>query len=58
MKIKASLSQTVNIVNGGGVGGSNYAILSASGATANTYTGLYFKDVRVVPGKNIPSVFG
>lgn len=51
VKIKASLSQTVNIVNGGGVGGSNYATFSASGATANTYTGLYFNDVRVVPGK-------
>lgn len=51
VKIAAGLSQTVNIINGGGVGGSNYAVFSASGATANTWTGLYFKDVRVTPGK-------
>ena len=51
VKIAAGLSQTVNIVNGGGVGGSNYAVFNASGATANTWTGLYFKDVRVTPGK-------
>lgn len=50
-KIAASLSQTVTITSGGGVGGSNYATFSASGATANTYTGLYFKDVRVTAGK-------
>lgn len=50
-KITASLSQTVTITSGGGVGGSNYATFSASGATANTYTGLYFKDVRVSAGK-------
>lgn len=51
VKIAAGLSQAVNIVNGGGVGGSNYAVFNASGATANTWTGLYFKDVRVTPGK-------
>ena len=51
VKIAASLSQAVNIINGGGVGGSNYAVFNASGATANTWTGLYFKDVRVTPGK-------
>ena len=51
IKIAAALSQAVNIVNGGGVGGSNYAIFNAQGATANTWTGLYFKDVRVTPGK-------
>lgn len=51
VKIAAGLSQVVNIVNGGGVGGSNYAVFNAQGATANTWTGLYFKDVRVVPGK-------
>lgn len=51
VKIAAGLSQAVNIINGGGVGGSNYAVFNASGATANTWTGLYFKDVRVVPGK-------
>lgn len=51
VKIAAGLSQTVNIINGGGVGGSNYAVFNASGATANTWTGLYFKDVRVTPGK-------
>lgn len=51
VKIAADLSQTVNIINGGGVGGSNYAVFNASGATANTWTGLYFKDVRVTPGK-------
>lgn len=50
-KIAASLSQTVAITNGGGVGGSNYATFSASGASSNTYTGLYFKDVRVTSGK-------
>lgn len=50
-KIAASLSQTVTITSGGGVGGSNYATFSASGASANTYTGLYFKDVRVTAGK-------
>ena len=50
-KIAASLSQTVTITSGGGVGGSNYATFSASGASANTYTGLYFKDVRVSAGK-------
>lgn len=44
-------SQKVEIANGGGVGGSNYATFSASGATADTYTGLYFKDVRVSAGK-------
>lgn len=51
VKIAAGLSQTVNIINGGGVGGSNYAVFNAQGATANTWTGLYFKDVRVTPGK-------
>ena len=51
IKITAGLSQAVNIVNGGGVGGSNYAVFNAQGATANTWTGLYFKDVRVTPGK-------
>lgn len=51
VKIDAGLSQAVNIINGGGVGGSNYAVFNASGATANTWTGLYFKDVRVTPGK-------
>lgn len=51
VKIAAGLSQTVIIINGGGVGGSNYAVFNASGATANTWTGLYFKDVRVTPGK-------
>ena len=51
IKIAAALSQAVNIINGGGVGGSNYAVFNASGATANTWTGLYFKDVRVTPGK-------
>lgn len=51
VKIAAGLSQTVNIINGGGVGGSNYAVFNASGATADTWTGLYFKDVRVTPGK-------
>ena len=50
-KIAAALSQSVTITNGGGAGGSNYATFSASGATANTYTGLYFKDVRVTAGK-------
>lgn len=50
-KIAAGLSQAVNIINGGGVGGSNYAVFNAQGATANTWTGLYFKDVRVTPGK-------
>lgn len=50
-KIVAALSQTVTITSGGGVGGSNYATFSASGASANTYTGLYFKDVRVTAGK-------
>ena len=50
-KITAAHSQNVEIANGGGVGGSNYATFSASGATANTYTGLYFKDVRVTAGK-------
>lgn len=50
-KIAAAHSQKVEITNGGGVGGSNYATFSASGATANTYTGLYFKDVRVTAGK-------
>ena len=51
VKIAGGLSQAVNIINGGGVGGSNYAVFNASGATANTWTGLYFKDVRVTPGK-------
>lgn len=51
VKTTAGLSQTVNIINGGGVGGSNYATFSASGATADTYTGLYFKDVRVSSGR-------
>lgn len=51
VKITAGLSQAVNIINGGGVGGSNYAVFNAQGATANTWTGLYFKDVRVTPGK-------
>ena len=51
VKIKASLSQKVEITSGGGVGGSNYATFSASGATANTYTGMYFQDVRVTPSK-------
>ena len=50
-KITAAHSQNVEIANGGGVGGSNYATFSASGATADTYTGLYFKDVRVSAGK-------
>lgn len=50
-KITAAHSQKVEITSGGGVGGSNYATFSASGATANTYTGLYFKDVRVTAGK-------
>lgn len=50
-KITAAHSQKVEITSGGGVGGSNYATFSASGATANTYTGLYFKDVRVSAGK-------
>lgn len=50
-KIVAAHSQKVEITSGGGVGGSNYATFSASGATANTYTGLYFKDVRVSAGK-------
>lgn len=50
-KIAAAHSQKVEITSGGGVGGSNYATFSASGATANTYTGLYFKDVRVTAGK-------
>lgn len=50
-KIAAALSQKVEITSGGGVGGSNYATFSASGASANTYTGLYFKDVRVTAGK-------
>lgn len=50
-KITAAHSQSVEIANGGGVGGSNYATFSASGATADTYTGLYFKDVRVTAGK-------
>lgn len=50
-KIAAAHSQKVEITSGGGVGGSNYATFSASGATENTYTGLYFKDVRVSAGK-------
>lgn len=50
-KITAAFSQKVEITSGGGVGGSNYATFSASGATADTYTGLYFKDVRVSAGK-------
>ena len=50
-KITAAHSQNVEIANGGGVGGSNYATFSASGATADTNTGLYFKDVRVTAGK-------
>lgn len=50
-KIAAAHSQKVEITSGGGVGGSNYATFSASGATANTCTGLYFKDVRVSAGK-------
>lgn len=50
-KIVAAHSQKVEITSDGGVGGSNYATFSASGATANTYTGLYFKDVRVSAGK-------
>lgn len=50
-KIAAAHSQKVEITSGGGVGGSNYATFSASGATANTYAGLYFKDVRVSAGK-------
>lgn len=50
-KIVAAHSQKVEITSGGGVGGSNYATFSASGATANTYTGLYFTDVRVSAGK-------
>lgn len=50
-RITAALSQKVEITNGGGVGGSNYATFSASDATSNTYTGLYFKDVRVSAGK-------
>lgn len=51
-KIAAAHSQKVEITSGGGVGGSNYATFSASGASANTYTGLYFKDVRVTAGKS------
>lgn len=43
VKIAAGLSQAVNIINGGGVGGSNYAVFNVQGATANTWTGLYFK---------------
>lgn len=50
-RITAAHSQKVEITSGGGVGGSNYATFSASGATADTYTGLYFKDVRVKAGK-------
>lgn len=50
-KIAAAHSQKIEITSGGGVGGSNYATFSASGATADTYTGLYFKDVRVSAGK-------
>lgn len=50
-KIAAAHSQKVEITSGGGVGGSNYATFSASGATVNTYTGLYFTDVRVSAGK-------
>ena len=50
-KIAAAHSQKVEITSGGGVGGSNYATFSASGASSNTYTGLYFKDVRVTAGK-------
>ncbi len=50
-KIAAAHSQKVKITSGGGVGGSNYATFRASGATADTYTGLYFKDVRVSAGK-------
>ncbi len=50
-KIASAHSQKVEITSGGGVGGSNYATFSASGATADTYTGLYFKDVRVSAGK-------
>ena len=50
-KIAAAHSQKVEITSGDGIGGSNYATFSASGATANTYTGLYFKDVRVTAGK-------
>ena len=50
-RITTPLSQRVGITNGGGVGGSNYATFSASSATADTYTGLYFKDVRVTAGK-------
>lgn len=50
-KIAATHSQKVEITSGGGVGGSNYATFSASGATADTYTGLHFKDVRVSAGK-------
>lgn len=50
-KIAAAHSQKVEITSSGGVGGSNYATFSASGATANTHTGLYFKDVRVSAGK-------
>lgn len=50
-RITAAHSQKVEITNGGGVGGSNYATFSASGATADTHTGLYFKDVRVSAGK-------
>lgn len=50
-KIAVAVSQKVTITSGGGVGGSNYATFSASGASSNTYTGLYFKDVRVTSGK-------
>ncbi len=50
-RITAAHSQKVEIANGGGVGGSNYATFSASGATEDTHTGLYFKDVRVSAGK-------
>ena len=50
-RITAAHSQKVEITNNGGVGGSNYATFSASSATADTYTGLYFKDVRVTAGK-------
>lgn len=58
-KIAAAHSQKVEITSGGGVGGSNYATFSASGATANTYTGMYFKDVRVSAGKTyVFSVWG
>lgn len=36
-------------ITGGGVGGTNYAHCLSVGATTTTWTGLYFKDIRVKP---------